>query len=81
MSAPFTSQDRDGCTILSITVGRRALSIASISKPSSDGLCLASLYAPTGADHVDVWCESRSAATALAEFHARMCARSVGEAS
>lgn len=74
MSAPFTTVERDDTTLLAVD----DIAVATITRMLGDGHAwLTGLYEPDGPGHVYVWCESREAATGLAEFHARMCARLV----
>ena len=69
---PFTTLDRDDTTLLEVNDAI----VATITRMLGDEhKWLTGLYEPDGTGHVYVWCESREAATGLAEFHARMCAR------
>lgn len=68
----FATVDRDDTTLLEVNDAI----VATITRMLGDEhKWLTGLYEPDGTGHVFVWCESREAATGLAEFHARMCAR------
>lgn len=68
----FATVDRDDTTLLEVNDAI----VATITRMLGDEhKWLTGLYEPDGTCHVFVWCESREAATGLAEFHARMCAR------
>lgn len=70
----FATVDRDDTTLLEVN----GAIVATITRMLGDEhKWLTGLYEPDAAGHVFVWCESREAATGLAEFHARMCARLV----
>lgn len=73
--APFTTTVRGESTLLLLD----DLVAAAVSTCPTAGQWLASLWEPgrLDDDHAQVWCESLEAATKLAEFHARMCARLV----